>query len=375
MSSDNENVSVLTSKGFLDGLIRFCVIVVLAVSCIRTFSPFINIMLWGLIIAIMLYPLHQKLAKRLGGKQGRAAVILVVIGCLLIDVPVGFLGVSFINNAHDVRTAYENNELNVPEPDPKVAQWPVVGPNVYDAWTAAHANFKKFLVLYKDQLKTYGTRLISMVGDAAGTVFFFFGALIIAGIMMAWGKSGSAAMQRIMTRLDGPVKGPQLHLLSVATVRSVATGVLGVALIQALLFGIGFVMAGIPFAVVLALAVLFIGIIQLPAIIVALPVIIYLWAGGDGSTTSNIAYTVYFVVAGTSDNVLKPLLLGRGVDAPMPVILIGALGGMVAKGFIGLFLGAILLAVGYQIFMGWVDDPELQTTTDTDQPDAPQAIP
>ena len=185
-------------------------------------------------------------------------------------------------------------------------------------------------------------------------MFLFLGALIIAGIMMAYGESGSQAIRRIVSRVVGPEKGPRVHSLSIATIRSVAMGVIGVAVIQAVLLGVGFMIAGVPAAGLLALVVLFVGILQLPALIVSLPVIGYIWWAGDGSTGAQVFYSVYLIVAGTADNVLKPILLGRGVDAPMPVILIGALGGMVTGGFIGLFLGAVVLAVGYQLFMEWV---------------------
>jgi predicted PurR-regulated permease PerM len=117
-----------------------------------------------------------------------------------------------------------------------------------------------------------------------------------------------------------------------------------------------------------------VGILQLPALIISLPAIGYLWWSGDASTTSNIAFTIYLLVAGMADNVLKPILLGRGVDAPMPVILLGALGGMVSAGIIGLFVGAVLLAVGYQIFMEWVDaglgdtDASVSSQQTTDRP-------
>jgi predicted PurR-regulated permease PerM len=126
-------------------------------------------------------------------------------------------------------------------------------------------------------------------------------------------------------------------------------------------------MAGIPAAGVLALVVMFLGIMQLPAALVSLPVIAYLWWSGDASTTSNIVYTIYLLVAGLADNVLKPLLLGRGVEAPMPVILLGALGGMVSGGIIGMFVGAVLLAVGYQVFMEWVNTVEEGTDDDPGQ--------
>jgi len=184
---------------------------------------------------------------------------------------------------------------------------------------------------------------------------YALGAMVVAGIMMAYAESGGRAVQRIFSRLTDPVRGPKLQKLATATVRSVAGGVIGVAAIQAILLGMGFILAGLPAPGVLALIVLFIGILQVPALLVSVPAVAYLWWSGDGSTTSNIVYTVYLLVAGMADNVLKPLLLGRGVDVPMLVILIGAIGGMVSGGIIGLFVGSVLLAVSYQLFMEWVD--------------------
>jgi predicted PurR-regulated permease PerM len=198
------------------------------------------------------------------------------------------------------------------------------------------------------------TRGLAMARDTAGAVLTFMGALIVAGIMMAFGNRGSEALYAIFSRLAGKEQGPRVHTLATRTTRSVAMGVLGVALIQAILVGLGFVLAGVPAAGLLAFAVLLLTIMQLPAIVVILPVVLWLWNSGDAGTTMNIIWTVYLVLAGLADNFLKPMLLGRGVEVPMPVILIGALGGMVATGFIGLFVGAVLLAVGYQIFMQWV---------------------
>jgi predicted PurR-regulated permease PerM len=184
--------------------------------------------------------------------------------------------------------------------------------------------------------------------------------------MLAYGESGRSAIGNIYIRFAGPVKGPRLHHLSASTVRSVATGVVGVAFIQALLIGLGLIFAGVPGAGVLAFVVLVLGIVQLPPTLVAVPAIIYLWMGGDASTVSNVFFSVYLLLAGMADNVLKPMLLGRGVDVPMPVVLFGALGGMVSAGIIGLFIGAILLSVGYQLFIEWVaetsQNPEQEGT-------------
>ena len=180
---------------------------------------------------------------------------------------------------------------------------------------------------------------------------------------MAYGESGSDSFQKIYRRVAGPARGHELWKLSVGTIRSVANGVIGIAFIQALILGIGFILANIPAAGVLALIVLFLGIAQLPALVITIPAIAYMWTLGELSTTMNVIMSIYLIVGGFSDGILKPILLGRGVDAPMPVILIGAIGGMITAGIIGLFVGAVLLAVGYQIFMSWVnseDDPASQ---------------
>lgn len=370
MQVDSAILRNLLSKDLTDVLIRVGFIAFVVIMCVRVFAPFAGLVLWALILAVALYPLHQRLAKRLGGRQGRAATLLVVVGLLLIGVPTAMLGSSFASQIHDAYTAFENNAITVKQPDPSVADWPLVGKRIYSGWSAAANDLPAFLETLKPQLLSFSRYILSATANTAGGVFLFLGALIIAGIMMAYGESGSRAVQRIFFRLTGPIRGPQLHSLSTATIRSVAVGVIGVAFIQALLLGIGFIMAGIPAAGVLAVVVMLIGILQLPAVIVSLPAIAYLWWSGDASTMSNIVFTVYLLVAGLADNVLKPLLLGRGVDAPMAVVLLGALGGMVTGGIIGLFLGAVLLAVGYQIFMDWVGEAVDSTSAESEQTEA-----
>ena len=124
------------------------------------------------------------------------------------------------------------------------------------------------------------------------------------------------------------------------------------ALLQAIIVGVALLVAGVPWAGVLAVLVLILGIAQVPARIVPVPAIVYLWSSGESRTAAAIVYTVVLVLSGMADDVLKPLMLGRGVDAPMPVILLGALGGMATAGILGMFVGATLLTLGYQICMG-----------------------
>ena len=357
MEPDDVTARDLLSRDLVEVMIRVGLIAFLVVMAGRIFAPFMGLMLWALILAVALYPLHRRLASMLGGRQGSAATLLVVIGLLLIGIPTAMLGSSFAGQIHTVIEAFTSNSVTVKPPNPVIAEWPLVGERLHAAWSAAAADLPAFLEKMQPQLRNMAEWLLSVAAGTMGAVLMFLGAWIIAGVMMAFGESGSAATGRIFSRLAGAVRGPRLHALSTATIRSVATGVIGVAFIQALLLGIGFVFAGVPAAGVLALIVMIVGIVQLPATLISLPVIGYLWWAGEASTTSNVIWSIYLVVAGLADNVLKPVLLGRGVDAPMPIVLIGALGGMVSAGIVGLFIGAVLLAVGYQIFMDWVNEP------------------
>jgi predicted PurR-regulated permease PerM len=355
MQTDNTILRKLLSQDLMDVMIRAGVVIFLVVMCAQVISPFVNLALWSITLAIALYPLHQYLVPKVGGKQGRASTVLVLAGLLLIGAPVAMLGSSFASHVHTAHTNFENGTLTLPQPKAAVAQWPLVGERVFKAWSSAATDLPAYVHKNKEELKTLARRGLAMAASTAGGVLLFLGSLIVAGILMAYGEGGSQAMQRIIGRLTTPERGPELQRLTTATVRSVATGVIGVAFIQALLLGVGFLLADVPAAGVLAAIVMVLGILQLPATLLTIPVIIWLWSSGDASNTMNLVFTIYLIVAGLSDNVLKPVLLGRGVDAPMPVILLGALGGMVSAGIVGMFIGAVLLAVGYQLFMEWVD--------------------
>jgi predicted PurR-regulated permease PerM len=362
---DTSSLRSILSRDLTDTIIRIGLVALLAVACIQIVLPFGGLILWALILAIALYPLHRGLATRLGNRQGLAATLIVLLGLLVIGTPTVLLGSSFATHAHEAYTKFESGTFSIPAPYPGIAEWPLVGPRLFAAWSSAAENLPAVLAENRVQLRELAIATLGAAASTAGSIAMFLGSLIVAAIMMAWGEPGSQALQRIFCRLTDVDRGPRLQRLATATVRSVASGVIGVAFIQSLLLGVGFLLAGIPAAGVLAFVTLLIGILQLPALLISLPAIVYLWWAGDGATTANAVWTVYLLIAGMADNVLKPLLLGRGVEAPMPVILIGALGGMVWSGFIGLFAGAVLLAVGYQVFMEWVDTPPAAAESDT----------
>lgn len=349
------------ARRLLDVFIRAGVVLVLVLLCHHFFSPFLTMMLWALILSVTLYPLHQMLANRMGGRQGHAATLIVVLGIGLIFTPTAMLASSFGDSVHHLVNGVRDNTLAVPTPPQSVAEFPIVGKKAYAAWSKAHSDLPGFIKSMQPKVGELAGKALGIVASLGGGALMFLFSFIVAGIMMAFGESGARAMRAIFERIAGVAQGAEVAALATSTVRAVAAGVIGIACIQALLVGVALLIAGVPFAGVLAVVVLVLGIVQVPAAIVTLPVIAWIWLGGDYETTPAIAYTALLMVSGSVDNILKPLVLGRGVDAPMPVILLGALGGMATDGILGMFVGAAALALGYQIFMRWVaDNPELR---------------
>jgi predicted PurR-regulated permease PerM len=338
----------------LDVLIRAGLILAMAALCYQVFAPFLHLMVWALILAVTLYPLHQSIAGKLGGKQGLSAALLVTLCIALIVAPTALLMSSLGDSVQQLVSSVQQNALSIPAPRESVAGWPVVGKQVYAIWSQAHADLPALVQSMQPKIGDLAKTALGFVaGIGVGLLQFMF-SFVIAGIVMAFGGSGGRGSQAIFERIAGDERGAELTQLSVATIRAVAQGVIGVAFIQAIVIGLCLLVAGVPGAGVLAVVVLVLGIAQVPALLVTLPAIGYLWASGDYGNFEAAAYSVLLFVSGMADNVLKPLMLGRGVDAPMPVILLGALGGMATAGILGMFVGATLLALGYQIFMGWV---------------------
>ena len=342
------------SPGLMDTLIRVALIGALAVLCFQVLSPFLNLIVWSIILAVTLYPLHQMLARRIGGRQGLSSVIFVILGIALIVIPTWLLMNSFADSIQRLIGAVQQNTLHIPPPREGVKNWPIVGKNLFEFWSKAAGDLPALVQSMQPKIGALARDALSMVARIGGTMLLFLASFVVANIVMAHGDSVARRSRATFSRVAGSVRGEALANLTLATIRAVALGVVGVAAIQALLIGLALMLAGIPIAGVLAIVALVLGIAQVPALIITLPVIIYIWASGDYGSAAAIVHTIILLLTGIADNVLKPLMLGRGVDVPMPVILFGALGGMASGGILGMFVGATVLAVGYEIFTTWV---------------------
>jgi predicted PurR-regulated permease PerM len=345
----------VTTGRLLDLFLRAGVIGLLAALCFVVFAPFLTLMVWAIVLAVVLQPAQDGLTRRLGGRHGLAATLLVVVGVLGLVVPTALLMSSFGSTVQSLVAGVQNNTLQIPAPAAGVQGWPLVGKKIFGLWSKAYSDLPGLVQSLQPKIGELARKALSIVANIGMGVLQFAASLIVAGILMAHGDAGARTSGAIVTRLVGRERGASFQKLSVSTIRGVAQGVIGIAFVQAILVGLVLLVAGVPWAGVLAAVTLILSIAQIPALLVIIPVLVYIWAGGHYGTGAAILYTVLLLAAGLADNVLKPLMLGRGVEAPMPVILLGALGGMASGGILGMFVGSTALALGYQIFMKWVE--------------------
>jgi len=247
----------------------------------------------------------------------------------------------------------QNKSLTVPPPPEAVAGWPLIGKSLHDAWLLASSNLAAALKQFAPQIKAGIEAVLSSVGGGLSGIFMAIITTCIAGVFLAKSELSSGVARKIFTRFTGD-KGLQITNLAVATIRGVMQGVVGVAVIQAILAALGMLIAGVPATGLWAVLVLICTVSQLPAILILGPVAAYVFSAA--STTTAVLFLIWAIVVSVSDGILKPILMGRGVDVPMLVILVGSLGGMISSGIIGLFVGAVVLAIMYTLFTAWLDD-------------------
>jgi predicted PurR-regulated permease PerM len=298
-----------------------------------------------------MYPLHHSLSVKMGGKPKLASFIIIFAILAIIIVPTGFLIGSLVDEVKALKVIYDAGTLTIPPPTEKVKEWPIIGEKLYDLWYNLSDDLEQMLIKYQDQLLGVGKKIGMGILSAAGGVIQIVAALIIAGILLFLGGTGDA-IRKFFRKLAGD-KGDEFADITLKTVASVVKGIMGVALILAMLNGVIFMLAGVPYAGIWTLLAFVLAVLQIPLIFVTGPIIIYLFA--ERELTSAIIWSALIFVAGLSDNVLKPILLGKGAPVPMLVIFIGVIGGFIFSGFIGLFTGAIIMSIGYKLFIGWLD--------------------
>ncbi|MCX7097842.1 MAG: AI-2E family transporter [Methylococcales bacterium] len=344
----------------LEATIHIGLLLIITISCFRIVEPFIFPIVWGIIIAIAIYPLYKRLKQALNGRENLAATVFTLAFLVILILPTVLLTDTMVVGVEMVVAKIREGSLTIPPPPENLKHVLIIGEPLAKFWSLASENIHDALLQLTPVLKIIGSWLLSAATGAGMAILHFVFAIIIAGILLAHSSGCNQTAQAIAQRL-AKEKGADFASLTEATVRSVASGILGVALLQSLLAGLGFMVAGVPAAGLWALLCLIGSIAQIGIAPVLLPIIIYLFYTAD--TFTAVAFLIWCVPITLIDNLLKPILLGRGVKTPMAVIFIGAIGGLLSSGVIGLFIGSVILSLGYELFFLW-----LHYETETDEP-------
>jgi predicted PurR-regulated permease PerM len=336
--------------------IRIGVFLLLVAWCFVIVRPFLVPVVWGIIIAVGTHRLFDALQAFLGGRRGLAAVVYVVLVQLVLIVPTLLLAGTLVEGVEALARRLADKTLTVPPPPAAVQSWLLIGDPLYRFWLLASTNLDQALAGIAPQLTAAAQWLLGFVGTVSLGLLQFVVAIFIAAALLVNAGGGGRVARDLATGLAG-AQGRNYADLAVQTIRSVARGIIGVALIQSILAGLGFLALGLPAAGLLALLCLLLSIVQLPLALVLIPVVIYGFTAFDATTA--VIFTVWCFLVGLIDNVLKPLLLGRGVDLPMLVVFIGAIGGLLSSGILGLFIGPVVLALGYTLITAWLRSTSL----------------
>lgn len=339
------------TKRIIETTIRIALLAALASWCFLIVNPFLIPVIWGIIIAVAIYPAYHWLALKLNDSNKLAATIFSLGLLTLIIVPSILLTGTLVESVQTLAKLMLSGKVVIPAPPDYIASWPIVGESLDNFWRLASINLDTALKQIAPYLKGAAGWLLSIATGTGLTILKFIISIIIAGVLLVNSEAGGQLARKFSCRLSGK-RGLEFVTLAENTIRSVVRGILGVALIQSLLAGLGFLFAGVPGAGLWALLCLLLAVIQIGIAPITLPVIIYLFSNAD--TFTAVAFLIWIIPVSLLDNFLKPILLSRGVKTPMAVIFVGAIGGFMASGLIGLFTGAVIFSLSYDLFIMWL---------------------
>ena len=340
------------SKDMITNVLKVTLVLIMVAWCFLIIQPFILVMLWAIILAVALFPVYNKLVNKFGtNKKKLVTALFGIVVTLFLMIPTYIITKSVTVSTIDTVGKIKNNAFQIPAPNEDVKDWPLIGETLYSNWLEASQDVKHYSVKHKDIILDQGSKLLSGFKGFIGAAVTFFIALILAIVFMYHSDYANRSALLFFNKLVGK-DNEELTTMSRDVIRSVVKGILLVALIQSGLAFIGFKAIGLPASGIFAFFILVVAIMQIPAMLVMIPAIILAFSTAD--TTPAIIFAVYCILVGLCDNILKPMFLGKGLQTPMIVILIGTIGGMLLHGIIGLFIGAVVLAVMYRVYQYWV---------------------
>ena len=360
----------------VDQSLTLAVLAMLIIGCFFVLQPFITALVWAAILCTTTWPLYWRVTARLRDRSGLSAFVMVVLLALLMIAPFIVVGATIADNAALVaQWGRELLEVGPPDPPAWVARLPLIGTTVAAYWSSMAHDTARLLGVLREYVEPLRKFLVASGASVVGAILQMTLAIFIAWFMFRDGHAIAEHLTRVAQRIAGD-RGKELASVAAATVRGVVLGLLGTALVQGVVAGIGFWIAGIQAAPLLGLLTFFVSPVPVGPPLVWVPA--GLWLIQNGETGWGLFVLLWGTLAvSTIDNIIKPLIISRGVDLPFVLVLLGVLGGAIAFGFIGIFLGPVLLAVGYALLMEWAASRgrvELVMPADAERNDAPRGV-
>ncbi|TCU40091.1 AI-2E family transporter [Rhizobium azibense] len=341
-------------------LVRLGIIGIFAYWTMVLIAPFALIVVWSAILAVALFPMFEALSRLLGSRPVIAATVVVVACLVLIIAPLALVLTSFADAIQALVSKLKADNFALPPLPETIRDWPVVGERIQAAWNQVASNLGSTIMKFQAPIREVTGVIVAKLASIGGGVLSFVASIILSGIFLTMSDRMAAAIKVLASRIAGD-KGVGFARLAGTTVRNVSRGVIGVALLQTLLCGLCFAFFGIPARGALTFLVFVLCVIQLGPALILLPAIVWAWISWP--TSIAFAFTIVTLPIMVVDNVLKPILMARGLTTPMPVILIGVIGGTLSHGLLGLFLGPIVLSVFYELLRAWAWPPEGSTAS------------
>ena len=335
--------------------VRLALLAILVYWSFVVIQPFVPILAWSVVLAVALYPVFTWLSDLFGNRPKLAATVLTLINLGIVIGPATWLGLGAVEGLRGFAAHLEDGTLAIPSPHAEVKDWPIIGAQLYALWDQASTNLRALFGQLAPHLKPLAGTVLGLAGGAGVGTFKFLIAVVFTGFLFPAGPRLVAACRRFLSKIVAEQRQDFIALAG-ATIRSVAQGVIGIAVAQGLVIGIILKIADVPRAGLLAFVVMMFGILQIGSAVIVIPVVIWLWA--TKSFAMALLFTLLLLPASLADNVLKPIVMGRGLTTPAIVIFLGVIGGTLAHGIVGLFIGPIILAVAWELLTAWVRDDE-----------------
>ena len=340
-----------TSEFHIDRLVRIALIAGITYLALQLLSPMFGMLAWAFILAVALYPIYNWLNVRLGNHSAFSATLIVLLCLLLVVGTIGLLANNLVDTLRFVIEHVRAGEQIVPQPPAAIANLPLIGEPLFTFWSSASTNIAELITKEASYFVKAGSYLLEKLANKGFDLLMFMVSVIFSGYLMTQHMAFMRSARKFAERV-AMERGANVLKLLRETIQNVSRGVIGVSILQTILFGLLLLAADVPGAGFLSFVALILCIMQAGLVLLVIPVIIWLFYAKSFVFALIISFLLVLVLL--LDSFLKPLVMARGLSTPMMIIFLGLIGGLITYGFIGVFIGPVVIAIFYDMVQHWL---------------------